>query len=492
MKGLGAPSSTNPWSLLSGLKDSSGNAITWAGCVEERPDPYNVTDDPPSTAVTPTAAEAKTLFEPMFAPDEPDNWTCSTSSCDYAGSTSSNRRYNGTPTGNQSYNNYLPDAGDPTTCSSEFKTISSVSTSNETLTTSTAHGLTAGTQVTFDSTGSLPGGLSSTTTYYVISSGLTSTAFKVSTSSGGSAVNLTSSGSGTKRVMRTNNWTCSNGNANCGGTNVGKQEEDGLAGINVSTSALCKYGTSSNKATVASINVANLSGTGGGGPNFMCTTQALTPLTTSQSTVSAAITSMQANGYTNITAGLMWGWRAISPGEPFTEGRPYTSTDNQKIIVLMTDGENTYQPYLQADINPGSNTYAGKFVKSAYGAWAYLFKNHLGTTSTQSSTVFTKLNESHRLCLRQRQGRRHHHLHRRLRDQRHHCERSRSNQGAPSELRQRHEQVLRCSERDGPAQRLLGDRRPDHAAPHLAVGSDTEPQCMTRMSGKGKPESRFN
>ncbi len=194
-------------------------------------------------------------------------------------------------------------------------------------------------------------------------------------------------------LQTSDDWTCANGDANCGGSGVGRSEEDALAGVNVASNALCKYGTSSNKATVADVSVANLSGTGGGGPNFMCTTQALTPLTTSQSTVSAAITSMQANGYTNITAGLMWGWRAISPGEPFTEGRPYTSTDNQKIIVLMTDGENTYDPYLQADINPGSNTYAGKFVKSAYGAWAYLFKNHLGTTSTQSSTVFTKLND---------------------------------------------------------------------------------------------------
>ena len=393
MKGEGAPSSTNPWDLLAGLKDSSGNAITWAGCVEERPDPYNVTDDPPSTAVNPTAEEAKTLFEPMFAPDEPDNWTCSTYSCDYAGSTTSTRRFNGAPSGRQSYNNYLPDAGEGGTCPTGNIPISSVNQYQDTLTTSYAHNLSAGDQITFATTGSLPGGLYGGTTYYVLSSGLTSTTLKVSTYNNGYAVNITSSGYGSHSVVQgSDDWTCSNGNADCGGTGIGRSEQNALGGVNVASSALCKYGTSSNKATVANIQVANLNGTGGGGPNFMCTTQALTPLTTSQSSVTSAINSMQANGYTNITDGLMWGWRAISPGEPFTEGRAYTATDNQKIIVLMTDGENTYHPYLQADIDPGSNTYAGKFVKSAYGAWAYLFKNHLGTTSTQSQTVFNELN----------------------------------------------------------------------------------------------------
>ena len=40
----------------------------------------------------------------------------------------------------------------------------------------------------------------------------------------------------------------------------------------------------------------------------------------------------------------MWGWRVLSPTAPFTEGRAYTANDNKKILVLMTDGENTYYP----------------------------------------------------------------------------------------------------------------------------------------------------
>lgn len=69
-----------------------------------------------------------------------------------------------------------------------------VNTSTERITI-TSHGLSAGDIVFFTSTGTLPGGLSATTVYYVINP--TTNDFQVSTSSGGSAVNLTSQGTGT-------------------------------------------------------------------------------------------------------------------------------------------------------------------------------------------------------------------------------------------------------------------------------------------------------
>jgi hypothetical protein len=61
-------------------------------------------------------------------------------------------------------------------------------------------------------------------------------------------------------------------------------------------------------------------------------------------------------------------------------------------MIVMTDGENTYNPYMNISQNPSSNSASGKFVKSAYGAWGYLYKNHFGTTSTQSATVLAQLN----------------------------------------------------------------------------------------------------
>jgi hypothetical protein len=308
----------------------------------------------------------------MFAPDEPDNWTCSTSECAYAGSSSSKRRYNGAPDGSQSYNNYLPDAGDSTTCPTNMKTVTSASSSTDKFTVASADLPANGTQVVFQSTSSLPGGISATTTYYVVSA--SGSTFKVSTSSGGSAVNLTSGGSGTLRFSLTANWTCSNGSANCDSSGVGKSETTAFGGQNVSAAPLCKYGSATGKATVQDISLSGFTG----GPNFMCTTQAITPLTTTKSTVTTAINNQVASGYTNITAGVMWGWRVLSPGAPFTDGRAYSDNENQKILILMTDGANTYLS-------------KNNFLKSLYSAWGYIKQNHLDTTSSDDDDVVEKM-----------------------------------------------------------------------------------------------------
>ena len=58
-----------------------------------------------------------------------------------------------------------------------------------------AHGLTNGSALQFASTGALPGGLVAGTTYFVVNSNLND--FKVSLISGGTAVDITSAGSGT-------------------------------------------------------------------------------------------------------------------------------------------------------------------------------------------------------------------------------------------------------------------------------------------------------
>lgn len=262
------------------LFDNISNT-SWGGCVEERPEPYDVTDEAPSASVP------DTLFVPMFAPDAPDNLTASPYVCNsnqLAGSYSSTR-YNCAPSGYQSYNNYLPDY--PASC-----------------------GATDDTQ-----------------------------------------------------------WTCATGSADCGGTGTGVSQRDAFA-------RTCKYGTASSQVSPVSVTVAGLSA----GPNFMCTTPAITPLTTSSTKISAAITNLVSTGATNILAGVTWGWRLLSPGEPFTQGRDYSDTENQKILILMTDGENTYYPN-------------NSFLKSWYAAFGYVEEGRLGTTSTNQSTLTGKMND---------------------------------------------------------------------------------------------------
>ena len=66
----------------------------------------------------------------------------------------------------------------------------------------TAHGFSAGDVVEFKTTGALPTGLSVATSYYVISTGLTSDVFEVSATLAGSAVNTSGSQSGTHIITR--------------------------------------------------------------------------------------------------------------------------------------------------------------------------------------------------------------------------------------------------------------------------------------------------
>ncbi len=67
----------------------------------------------------------------------------------------------------------------------------------------------------------------------------------------------------------------------------------------------------------------------------------VTRLTSDKATITAAIENMNAKRSTYIPAGLAWGWRAISDQAPFADGVPYSDDSVQKVIVLMTDGENT-------------------------------------------------------------------------------------------------------------------------------------------------------
>jgi Flp pilus assembly protein TadG len=77
------------------------------------------------------------------------------------------------------------------------------------------------------------------------------------------------------------------------------------------------------------------------GPNRGCPTP-IVPLTTNRNTIVNAVRAMRDwnGGGTNQAEGLAWGWRVLSPTPPFTQGRPY-GDDVRKVIVLMSDGENT-------------------------------------------------------------------------------------------------------------------------------------------------------
>ena len=77
------------------------------------------------------------------------------------------------------------------------------------------------------------------------------------------------------------------------------------------------------------------------GPNAGCTLQPMIRLTTDTASVKSAINNMTAVGETNIPMGLVWGWHTLSPNAPLADGSSYTTPHLKKIVILMTDGENT-------------------------------------------------------------------------------------------------------------------------------------------------------
>lgn len=107
------------------------------------------------------------------------------------------------------------------------------------------------------------------------------------------------------------------------------------------------------------------------GPDYNCPPTAITPMTTTKATVDAAIDALTPKGSTVIPSGLLWGWRAVSPGAPFTEGSAYNDEKYVKAIILLTDGDN--------DVNQqGSST---GINRSSYNAFGYAKNGHLGNTN---------------------------------------------------------------------------------------------------------------
>lgn len=110
------------------------------------------------------------------------------------------------------------------------------------------------------------------------------------------------------------------------------------------------------------------------GPNFNCRTPAVTPMINKKDDLITAIDDMVSTGSTVIPTGLAWGWRLISPAEPFTEGGSSADEGIVKAIVLLTDGKNS--------VGGGMNNHN----RSRYSAYGYARSGHLGPTNGNNAT----------------------------------------------------------------------------------------------------------
>jgi hypothetical protein len=101
------------------------------------------------------------------------------------------------------------------------------------------------------------------------------------------------------------------------------------------------------------------------GPQFMCDVKPIQRLTNNYSSLKTQIQALTAAGSTNVPEGIAWGWRALSPKAPFADGRAYNDTENNKIMVVLTDGTNS--------INTFPTDLGG-----AYSSWGYPMSGRLG------------------------------------------------------------------------------------------------------------------
>ncbi|WP_290775835.1 pilus assembly protein [Hoeflea sp.] len=78
------------------------------------------------------------------------------------------------------------------------------------------------------------------------------------------------------------------------------------------------------------------------GPGFGCEVEPLVPLTASASEITKTVKKLEANGSTNMLEGVMWGWRVLSSREPFTGGASESDSSVEKIMIFLTDGQNSF------------------------------------------------------------------------------------------------------------------------------------------------------
>lgn len=296
---------------------------SWGGCAEARPYPYDTNDTEPDPAIP------ATLFVPQFAPDEP-------------GSANSTNLGFG--------NSYLNDS--PNACPKapgtwtfrQVKTRCSYDGTNS----STNHNRSCNSGTTTTNTITTKSHANVTTT----STNNTPTTTPVNTQP------ATLAGQNNPAAC-TDSWTSSGSGNNRTNTYTRTCTYD--FSLREFQERLCKY--------TGNINAGNNT-LGGHKQTCPASSNDITPLTNSKSTINSAITAMSSNGYTNIHIGAIWGLHVLSPTVPFTEGNPY-ETGTSKVMIIMTDGENTVNGYSSSDMNKAEGYLAYGYPGPVYNGRIY-------------------------------------------------------------------------------------------------------------------------
>lgn len=153
------------------------------------------------------------------------------------------------------------------------------------------------------------------------------------------------------------------------------------AGYSARQADLIKYYTN----TASAVENLNATGAQKVGPSYSCTTTAITELTDITTTagmkkVQDGIKAMVPNGGTNVPEGMVWGWRTLMANAPFKGGRASTERGNDKVVIVLTDGANTYYQYNGLGNPDGRTTTDRAGNTSYYSSLGYVGTNTPGYT----------------------------------------------------------------------------------------------------------------
>lgn len=125
------------------------------------------------------------------------------------------------------------------------------------------------------------------------------------------------------------------------------------------------------------------------GPNFGCESVPLLALTSSRALVDAKLHEMTAIGAANISEGIMWGHRVISPAAPFMEGAPFDDKQTRKFVVLLARGANFIEAFRDQVPN-----------HSIYSTWGFGAQDRLNPQSHTDSALTNAMNSKSREACR--------------------------------------------------------------------------------------------
>jgi hypothetical protein len=135
----------------------------------------------------------------------------------------------------------------------------------------------------------------------------------------------------------------------------------------------------------------------------------LMPLTNDWTALNAKVDAMVPTGNTNVSIGLAWGWHAVTTGEPLTQGTA-PAKDLDKVIILLTDGDNTQNRWTGSQGDIDARTTATCNAVKAAGVKVYTVRvingnaTLLRNCATESTMYYDVQNSSQLLSVFQKIG----------------------------------------------------------------------------------------